>query len=462
MPQRFEGKRIRDPVHGLIVFEENNERDALAWQLLNTPEMQRLRRIRQLGVSEFVYPGATHSRFAHSIGVYHTAKQLVEIIKRELERLGREDEYDEDAADDAILAALLHDIGHGPFSHAFENVQKDIGRGRKHELWSADIILNPNGKIFPLLAENLGERRAEHIAAMLKADDPQDIYHAVFSSSFDADRLDYLQRDRMMTGTGAGAIDFAWLINNLRIAPVTVFDPSAAKKKRTVETFCFDGKARAAAEQFLYSRYTLHEQVYFHKVTRCVEKMLSALLQKVAANVKEGKPTGLPETHPLVQFYALSNDKAFDVRAYLKLDDLTILGALPLIADAPDKGISNLARRLLERDLYKTLDLEEVREEHREEAENWIDETYAEQRSAGEIVKDDDAKIVIYKPQGESARKNHKKLHVLDGDQVKEISKVSPLVAALQQQKAFTRYFFADAALRDSVRERITATGEGS
>jgi len=142
--------------------------------------MQRLRRIRQLGVSEFVYPGATHSRFAHSVGVYHTAKQLVEIIRRECKR--NDVEFEQDKADDAILAALLHDIGHGPFSHAFERAQKARGIRKKHEEWTADIILNPEGNILPIL----GKDRAQRIAAMLRAEDPSNIYHAVFSSSFDA------------------------------------------------------------------------------------------------------------------------------------------------------------------------------------------------------------------------------------------------------------------------------------
>ena len=114
MPRSY---RLRDPVHVLIVFEGVNLRDQLAWELINTPEFQRLRRIKQLGVSEFVFPGATHTRFAHCIGVFHTARQLVKIIERELlAQNSKPDLYREEVA---LFAALLHDIGHGPFSHAF-------------------------------------------------------------------------------------------------------------------------------------------------------------------------------------------------------------------------------------------------------------------------------------------------------------------------------------------------------
>ncbi len=214
----FRIQRVRDPVHGLIVFENEGDiarRDQTAWNLINTPEFQRLRRIRQLGVSDFTFPGATHTRFAHSIGVFHTARKLVEIIKRQLP----DAEFDSDRANVAVLAALLHDLGHGPFSHAFEQVQRARGAAKHHEIWTADIILRATGKIRPLL-EAFRPGITEHIAELLTAEVPKDIYHAVVSSSFDADRLDYLRRDRMMTGTGAGAIDFDWLLDNLRIAEV--------------------------------------------------------------------------------------------------------------------------------------------------------------------------------------------------------------------------------------------------
>jgi HD superfamily phosphohydrolase len=118
-------QRVRDPVHGLIVFPDKGvdaRRDQTAWELLNTPEFQRLRRIRQLGVTEFTFPGATHTRFSHSIGVFHTARMLVGVLRRLLP----DAEFDRDRADLAVLTALLHDLGHGPLSHAFETVQKAV------------------------------------------------------------------------------------------------------------------------------------------------------------------------------------------------------------------------------------------------------------------------------------------------------------------------------------------------
>ena len=160
-------QRIRDPVHGLITFRAGSNLDQLAWALLDTPEFQRLRRIRQLGVSELVFPSATHTRFAHCIGVFHTARMLIGIVDRELPTIGQTS--NPQRADTAVIAALLHDLGHGPFSHTFEGVQARRGQSKKHERWSAEIVLNPNGHVVPLLhAYRPG--LAEEIAALLEAE----------------------------------------------------------------------------------------------------------------------------------------------------------------------------------------------------------------------------------------------------------------------------------------------------
>lgn len=348
-------QRLRNPVHGLITFHADRPLDQLAWKLIDTPEFQRLRRIKQLGVSEFVYPGATHTRFIHSIGVFHVARQLIEIIKREI---GAKD-FDEKRAEVAAIAALLHDVGHGPFSHTFEGVQRQRGIKKKHEDWSSEIIASEHGKIRPVL-ESFRAGLTDDVSQLLVREDPQDIYHAVVSSSFDADRLDYLRRDRLMTGTGAGAIDFDWLLEHLRVRSVNIEAPDGVGDDDSaprVPTFCIDVKALPAAEQFLLARYTLHEQVYFHKTTRCIEKMIAALLQRIsiAARNQIGvrESTGLDEDHPIIRFFACETPSVDD---YLALDDILIFGVLERLSRAANAKISDLARRLRSRDLYKTLD----------------------------------------------------------------------------------------------------------
>jgi HD superfamily phosphohydrolase len=209
-------QRIRDPVHNLIVFDDVGLVDEFAWELLRTPDLQRLRRIKQLGVSEFVFPSASHSRFAHSVGVFNNARRLVQLIEREIKFKRVAGEFNEERAKVALFAAMLHDIGHGPFSHAFEEARNALAleraggavarpKMRKHEAFTADMILDPGGQIGAIL--DRAGIKADDVAKLISEEIPADMYHAVVSSSFDADRLDYLIRDRYMTGVGAGAID---------------------------------------------------------------------------------------------------------------------------------------------------------------------------------------------------------------------------------------------------------------
>ncbi|MCC8939176.1 HD domain-containing protein [Bradyrhizobium sp. Arg68] len=165
-------QRVRDPIHGLIVFDDDGLVDESVWDLLGTSEVQRLRRIKQLGVSDYVFPSASHTRLSHSIGVYHNARRLVGILKREIELKRVEGDFNEARAKVALFAALLHDIGHGPFSHAFEEARKALAaeqstpgapklKVRNHEAFTADMIRNPDGDISKILASSgvRGRRR---------------------------------------------------------------------------------------------------------------------------------------------------------------------------------------------------------------------------------------------------------------------------------------------------------------
>ncbi|EAQ34815.1 hypothetical protein NB311A_19632 [Nitrobacter sp. Nb-311A] len=450
------GKRLRDPVHGLIVFDETDQLrvDPLAWSLIDAPEFQRLRRIRQLGVSEFTFSGAVHTRFAHSIGVFHTARTLVKIIQREMIR--NQQHYDEQKAKIALIAALLHDLGHGPFSHTFEGVQESRGVKKRHEQWTADIIRNPDGGIRPLL-ESFEAGTTEKVAVLLEKEDPEDIYHAIVSSSFDADRLDYLQRDKLMTGTGAGAIDFDWLIENVRVAEIELDAPDEVGNDfRKVPTFCLTKKALPAAEQFLLARYTLHQQVYFHKATRCVEHMIGKLLRaiaRLAAGKKaDHRKTGLPDEHPLLSFFSRSDET---ISSYLAIDDAVVIGSLDAMSRAKDPVVSDTARRLRDRDLYKTLDLAEFGEDQGRQRSKLrrITNDNKTKIASEEVLIDDKASIGIYAEIGGDEERMHKKLHILDGGEPQEISKLSSLIDALVTKKQFTRLYFADVADRDAARQ---------
>lgn len=350
-------QRIRDPLHDLIVFDgpDRSQLEGVLWKVLQTRSFQRLRRIKQLGFSELVYPGATHSRFAHSVGVFHTARQLMEIIRR---RAGSRQDTRENHA---LTAALLHDVGHGPFSHAFEKVGRRIGlKLANHETLSEALIRE--GDIAEVLNKEMGKCFADDVADILKKDGVKTVHHAVVSGQFDADRLDYIRRDRLMAGSQHAGIDFIWLLENLEIGKVeqSVDD----RPLEPIETFVIGPKAVYAAEAFILGLFQLYPTVYFHKATRGAEKLFEELLVRVVGLVTEGRlsDTGLAGHHPLVKF-AKNPEK---LETALALDDSTVWGALPLMIEAKDALVTNFSRRLRDRELCKCRDI-------RDEIANLVD-----------------------------------------------------------------------------------------
>lgn len=465
-------ERIRDPIHDIIVFDSEDDLDMAVWRLLQTPDVQRLRRIKQLGVSEFVFPSASHTRFAHSIGVFHNARRLVHLIEREIRLKRTEGEFDPERAKIAMFAALLHDIGHGPFSHAFEEARKALAneRGgdvatkakiRKHEAFTADMIEDPSGRIGEILAETGVE--AKSVADLIRAETPSDMYHAVVSSSFDADRLDYLVRDRYMTGTGAGAIDIEWLMDNVRVAEIDFSPPDADGGEPIYEhSFCLGYKARDAAEDFLLARYRLYTNVYFHKTTRGVEQLVSAFFRLVARTVlADGKVAGLAEDHPLVGFFAPDGD---GLANYRLLDDTVVWGAIHSVAISGGGQLKHIALRILNRENPICLDVqhtfpEDVERQRR--LKHQLDAKFKDQ--LGETVFRDTAKLSIYGEIGADDGRAQKRLMIQMADNnLKEITDFrDATVARSDRERPFERYYFlnetdhksAETAI-DSVRGR--------
>ena len=338
-------QRVRDPLHDLIGFD-TSEFEQMLWDLIQTPEFQRLRRIKQLGFSEYVYPGATHTRFAHSIGVFHTARQLMKIIKMHLGK-----EYNESHAEDALAAALLHDVGHGPFSHAFEAVGEELDlKYTKHEQVSQEIIVN-SGIEKVLNSHELG--MAERVARIVSSKGRPDIYYTVVSSQCDADRLDYMQRDRLMAGTRLAAIDFTWLKANLEIGEIP--DILEGESASDVQTFVFGEKAIHAAEDYVLALFQLYPTVYFHKTTRSAEKVFSHLFTRLYKLVMEEKTslTGLSESHPIVAFC----EHPDSLEHALRLDDAMVMGSLGELSSSKDRQIADLAIMLRDRKLPMSIDI---------------------------------------------------------------------------------------------------------
>lgn len=341
---KMPNQRIRDPLHDLIEFS-TSELERTLWKVVQTRPFQRLRRVKQLGFSDLIYPGASHSRFAHSVGVFHTARQLMAVVHRHVS------EDQESKEKRALAAALVHDLGHGPFSHAFEKVGSRLGlKLADHENMSDALIRQ--SEVSEVLNE-LGSGFANDVADIIQEDGIKTVQHAVVSSQFDADRLDYMRRDRMMTGTQHAAIDFQWLIANLEIGSVAVGVDDMPIGN--VETFVLGPKAIYAAEAFVLGLFQLYPTVYFHKATRGAEKIFTELLVRVVTLVRDGTvpATGLPANHPLVRF-AKSPE---DIDVALMLDDAVIWGALTQMSDATDPLIAEFAGRLRDRKLYKCHDI---------------------------------------------------------------------------------------------------------
>jgi HD superfamily phosphohydrolase len=437
-------QRIRDPIHDLIEFNDQ-QFEQMCWRLIQTPVFQRLRRIKQLGFSELVYPGATHSRFSHSIGVFHTARNLADMIKRD-----RNEAFDPRRSQIAIAAALVHDLGHGPFSHAFEDVLKKLGFG-KHEATSVRLI--KNGHVAQIL-NDFAPNFANSVAQIIENKVPDDIYAAIVSSQFDADRLDYMRRDRLMTGAQSSAIDFKWLAANLEVRRVKVGQDE--QEVREVETLVVGQKAVLAAEAYVLGLFHLYPTVYFHKATRSAEKIFAALLLSVfqLARADRCADIGLQADHPLIRFAQDPND----LSRFCCLDDSTVWGALPLLMKSKSSCIAELSSRLIERRFYKAIDVTAKielalaglplaeREEKRRKAEASIrvdlnsSGLLAATEEAPQVVDDTVVRDPYRQGQGDGAVLDA--IYAIDrSGELKELSQLSPVVAALKKFEVYRIYY---------------------
>jgi uncharacterized protein len=338
-------QRIRDPLHDLIGFDEGSHLESVLWRVIQTRPFQRLRRIKQLGFSDLVYPGATHSRLMHSLGVFHTARRLMKVIEKHVSP------YERPRADQALAAALVHDLGHGPFSHAFESLGARLKlKMADHEAVS-DLLIRQSEIADVLRA--CGSGFPDDVADIVRSAGTRTIYSAVVSSQFDADRLDYMRRDRLMTGSEHAHIDFEWLVGNLEVdvLPYDVDQTSLGQ----IQTFVLGRKAFFAAEAYVLGLFQLYPTIYYHKTTRGAEKLFTELLAHLITLVRDGstKNVGLPTAHPLIKF--AKHPDQIDVA--LALDDTVVWGALQFFADAKDKCIAELGRRMRDRELYKCIDV---------------------------------------------------------------------------------------------------------
>jgi HD superfamily phosphohydrolase len=312
-------KIINDPVYGFITIKSE-----LIFDIISHPYFQRLRHIRQLGLTEFVYPGALHTRFQHALGAMHLMSQALDNLRQKKIEIS-DAEYEA-----AQIAILLHDLGHGPFSHALED---SILRGVKHEsisyLMMSELNVQFNGaldltlKIF---------RNSYH----------RKFFHQLVSSQLDIDRLDYLKRDCFFTGVQEGTIGVDRIISMLYVH----------KDQLVVEE-----KGIYSVENFLTARRLMYWQVYLHKTTVSAERMVVNLIRRAQALMQSDKPVEASEELKLFLQNSFSiedfkNNKK-TLNAFGTLDDNDLWGAIKFWRNSDDKILALLSQMLLERKLFQ-------------------------------------------------------------------------------------------------------------
>ena len=320
--QRF--KLFSDPVHGFISVPKN-----MIMDLIQTPEVQRLRRIRQLGVGHLVFPGAEHTRFNHALG----AMALMQDALTNLSEKGTPVDPDEWTA--ALAVALLHDVGHGAFSHTLEH---ELIEDFSHEDMSRVLLVDLNERM---------EGTLDTALAIFDDTYERSFFHQLVSSQLDMDRLDYLRRDSFYTGVAEGEVGVQRLLKTMRVHPL----PGGPDAEVMIEA-----KGIYAVENFLISRRLMYWQVYLHKTVLAGDELLRSLLHRAQEHLGgESTPDWLQRGSRALLFF-LRNDIHVDqietpeVRDhYLQLDDTDVLFSLKQWMQGPDPVLADLCRRFINR-----------------------------------------------------------------------------------------------------------------
>ncbi len=315
-----EEKVFKDPVHRYIHI-----RDQVIWDVIGTKEFQRLRRVKQLGTTYLVFHGAEHSRFNHSLGVYEIVRRIVD------DSFNGRVEWDSSERLVVLCAALLHDLGHGPFSHAFENVF-----GLDHEEFTKAILLGETevNEVLSRVSKDFPKKVADVIAKTY----PNKQVVSLISSQIDADRMDYLQRDAYFTGVSYGHFDMERILRVMRPLGDQIVIKSSGMH---------------AVEDYIMSRYQMYWQVYFHPVSRSAEVILTKILHRAKALSAAGYDFEQMPTHFLGFF-----DGTFTLKEYLALDEGVLLTYFQLWMNEKDPILSDLCDRFVNRRLFQYVEFD--------------------------------------------------------------------------------------------------------
>ena len=309
-----EKRVIRDAIHDYIHVDH-----LIIWRLINSKEMQRLRRIKQLGGTYQVFQSAEHSRFVHSLGVYQVVRRMLETecLTNALS------DYDKLCV---MCAGLLHDIGHGPFSHSFEGVFEE-----NHEDMTVRMILEES-EVHNILV-SLYKQLPQDVASIIQHTHPNRILIQMVSSQLDADRMDYLLRDSYMSGTTYGHFDMSRILRTMRIR-----DGKIVYKESGVQ----------AIENYILARYHMYWQVYYHPTARSYEHLLQSVFQRVKDLYYDGY---VFQTH--LHYLIPMLEHRFQVSDFVDLDEAVILYYFKEFTREKDFILSDLSSRFLNRHLFK-------------------------------------------------------------------------------------------------------------
>ncbi len=324
----------RDPVHNIIRLRTDSDEGELMMRLIDTPEFQRLRRIKQLGLGLYTYQGAEHSRFTHSLGAFH-------LMTRVLDRLSESHEIKTEDRVAVRAAALLHDIGHGSFSHVMEKVLNF-----HHESWTVQVILSQDTVVGRLL-RSYSERLPTRIGAIIEGKFQPAALGQLVSSQLDVDRMDYLLRDSLMTGAKYGIYDLEWIINALAIDE---------EEDRIYVT----ARGIYAVEEYLQARYYMFRQVYFHRTLRSAEAVLRSILRRALQLLETEKEVWYAGD---TAFEKVLRRQPLSITEHLQIDDSDVLFHIKQWQRSTDGILRDLSNRFIGRQLFKAIDLDMPAEE---------------------------------------------------------------------------------------------------
>ena len=396
-------KIINDPVFGFIRVPSGPLLD-----IVNHPAFFRLTRIKQLGLASVVYPGAQHTRFQHSLGAFH-------LMTRATESLKRKGQFIFDSEEEAVLAAiLLHDVGHGPFSHVLENT---LTEGISHEDISLMIMQRMNDEMGGLLTLAI---------KLFQGDYPKQFLHQLISSQLDVDRLDYLRRDSFFTGVTEGNIGSARIIKMLNVAD---------------DRLVVDQKGIYSIENYLVTRRLMYWQVYLHKTAVAAEHVLINALRRAKWLAGQGVELfASPSLHYYLYREVSRHDFESDeqaLEAYLALDDSDIWCALSVWQQHEDKVLSILARDFINRRIFRV----EVSDEPF--SEEYVGQKVEEQARHWGLSTDDARYLVALKEVGKDMYNPlDDRIEILDKDgSIHDVTEVSDMLNIDTLSKHVRKYY---------------------